>query len=112
MNKSVFRDAQFISGFKSVPGKTSVSVEEYEIMADEDCKMLCLNDTIRDIDFEQCKATILAEFEKNYLNKLIPQKLFIQGKINEKEKNPAHISYRIMCRRCFKSSYDTGRGTA
>lgn len=35
-----------------------------EIMADENCKMLCLNDTSRDIDFEQCKATIIAEFEK------------------------------------------------
>lgn len=35
-----------------------------EIMADENSKMLCLNDTSKDIDFEQCKATILAEFEK------------------------------------------------
>lgn len=34
------------------------------IMADENCKMLCLNDTSRNIDFEQCKAIILAEFEK------------------------------------------------
>ena len=36
----------------------------YKMMADADCKVLCLNDTIRDIDFEQCKATVLAEFEK------------------------------------------------
>lgn len=35
-----------------------------EIMGDENCKMLCLNDTSRDIDFEQCKAIIIAEFEK------------------------------------------------
>ena len=34
------------------------------IMADKDCKMLCLNDTSREIDFEKCKATVIAEFEK------------------------------------------------
>ena len=46
MNKSVFWYAQLISSIKSVPGKIPVSVEEYgleEIMADEDCKMLCMN---------------------------------------------------------------------
>lgn len=34
------------------------------IMENEKYKMLCLNDTSRDIDFEKCKATVITSLEK------------------------------------------------
>lgn len=73
VSQSVFRYAQLASGnfypvSKASRGKILhlwQDLSELEaILADKDCKMLCLNDTIREIDFEQCKATVLAEFEK------------------------------------------------
>ena len=73
VSQSVFRYVQLASGnFHPVSKASRGKVIQLwqclsgleEIMADEDCKMLCLNDTSRDIDFEQCKAIILDAFEK------------------------------------------------
>ena len=89
VSQRVFRYAQLASGKffpvrKESRGKVLQLWQDLsgleEIMADEDCKMLCLNDTSRDIDFEQCKATILAEFEKK-----LPEKSSFEKVLNIEE---------------------------
>lgn len=55
-------------------------IELEGIMADENCKMLCLNDTTRDIDFAQCKETILAAFEKK-----LPEQSCFEKVLNSEE---------------------------
>lgn len=73
ISQSIIRYAQFASGnFRPVSKESRGKIlhlwqdlsELETIMADESCKMLCLNDTSKDVDFEQCKATTIAEFEK------------------------------------------------
>ena len=73
VSQSIMRYAQLASGnFYPVSQTSRGKVLQLwqdlskleDIFADENCKMLCLNDTSRDIDFEQCKAIILTEFEK------------------------------------------------
>lgn len=47
------------------------------LLEDEKCKMLCLNDTSKDIDFGQCKATIIAGFEKKFPVKSAFEKILV-----------------------------------
>lgn len=73
VSQRIIRYAQLASGnffpvSKSSRGKVLQLWQDLsgleEILFDKNCKMLCLNDTSRDIDFEQCKAIILSSFEK------------------------------------------------
>ena len=89
VSQRVFRYAQLASGqfypvAKESRGKLLQLWQDLSglgaIMADEDCKMLCLNDTIRDIDFEQCKATVLTEFEKK-----LPERSDFEKVLNTEE---------------------------